>query len=315
MAVWMAYSISVTSGVASRRLMTLPGMLERARQIGGLLWDATLFWFIPDSWIASPPYPALLNTLMILGFTFLLIVWLVWVLRKLASDDHIRKSYSQLVIILAIFCLVYLAMIVVTYLTIFPPITVNIRMLSPLHLAVLWLAVLLAAPPPRLTPTRRPLGIFFLTAACFTLLWYGFRTLRIVRQNYHEGMGYQSVTWKESDTLQQVDELPSDTIIVTNEELLILLLLDRPSYPLAEIYLDQPLETFTMYGDGELVDDTAQQVFVEKGAALVLFDTLEDQLELIYRENTGERIRVLTDGLNRVFKGEDGAIYYYPEKR
>jgi len=315
MGAWLWYSVSMTSGVASRRFETGAGMMGRVSSLGVLLRDAVLFWFIPDSWISAPPYPYLLNRLLLSLFTLVMLAWCAavgWKIIRRVVDREEVEGRLRLSILLALFTLGHLAMVVITYIIIYPPITVNIRMLSPVHLAVLWLVVVLLSLSRDLFPITRAMNVVVAAGAVVLLVWYGWRTFRIVRYNYAAGMGFQSVEWKQSETLRQVRNLPEGTLIVTNEELVILFLLDRPSYPLAEIYLNEPLAEFTMYGDGELVGDTAQRTFREEGAALVLFDAIYDQLELIYGEDIDERVITLTEGLEKVFEGKDGAIYYYP---
>lgn len=90
-----------------------------------------------------------------------------------------------------------------------------------------------------------------------------------------------------------VRALPEDTLIITNQETALLALTGRASYPLKEVYLNQGLKEFSRYGDGDLSQDPAQRLFREDGAALVLFDQIDDQLGELYGERTEERIRTL----------------------
>ena len=66
-------------------------------------------------------------------------------------------------------------------------------------------------------------------------------------------------------------------------------------------------------GQGELADDDGQRLFVEESAPLVLFDTIDEQLSGLYGDQTDARISALVSGLYRVFRGEDGGIFYYQE--
>ena len=93
----------------------------------------------------------------------------------------------------------------------------------------------------------------------------------------------------------------------------VLYLTGRASYPLAEIYFDRPLEVMLPYGAGEIKPaDLAQLAFRDDDAALVLFDTIYPQLEGLYGERTARRVESLTQGLERIYRGEDGAIYDQP---
>ena len=107
-------------------------------------------------------------------------------------------------------------------------------------------------------------------------------------------------------------QLPTDTLIVTNETNAVLFLTGRSAYPLAEIYQDKPAETFYRFGDGDTSNDEGQRLFKEGKAVFVLFDTVDDQISGLYGEHTAERISSLVKGLTRSFRGEDGGIFYYP---
>ncbi len=54
------------------------------------------------------------------------------------------------------------------------------------------------------------------------VLWYGWITLHIVPQFHRLGLGYLSQDWQQSDTLQAIQELSPDAVLVTNQEMLVL---------------------------------------------------------------------------------------------
>jgi hypothetical protein len=91
------------------------------------------------------------------------------------------------------------------------------------------------------------------------------------------------------------------------------MLTGRPSYAFKEIYQTHPLETFSAYGNGDISNDEPQRLFKDQGAALVLFDTIDDQFIELYGERTAERISALVTGLYRAYRGNDGGIFYYHE--
>ena len=90
-----------------------------------------------------------------------------------------------------------------------------------------------------------------------------------------------------------------------------LFLAGRTAYTVQEIYRAEPASAYAPFGADPA--DRAQQVFVESGGALVLFDTITDQLSSIYGDHTQERLQALTQGLYQAWRGTDGAIYYYKE--
>jgi hypothetical protein len=144
------------------------------------------------------------------------------------------------------------------------------------------------------------------------LAWYGVRSLRIVKQNMELGLGYNSVEWQNSDTIAAVKTMPPDAVIVTNEEMAVLYLTGRATYTMAEIYDDQPLDTFTRYGEGDIAEDNSEKLFREDGASLVLFNSIYAQMEGAYGDRTEAWATTLTDGLKKTHQGNDGAIYQYP---
>lgn len=313
-ALWMAYDLSQTATVSSRSLEA--GMAQRLANLWPALHQVFLFWFIPDSWISDPPYPALINTVMMYGLFVVFLVWLALALWRKArrSPAGFSDSEGHLLILLSLFMIAYLAVVAVVYITTYPPITIGSRMLSPVHAADMWLIVALTSQSLKLWPNQRRLQPALVLSLALLIVWYGWRSARIVQQNYELGLGYTSLAWQHSQTIAAVRQLPETTLIVTNEENAVFFLTGHRSYPLAEIYRDRPLETFTAYGEGDLTQDEAQRLFRREGAALVLFDSIYSQLESLYGERTAERVASLVRGLEMSFQGEDGAIYYYPGK-
>ena len=63
------------------------------------------------------------------------------------------------------------------------------------------------------------------------------------------------------------------------------------------------------FGDGPSGEE---RIFREVGAALILFDTIRPQLQLIYPGEGELRTELLTSGLTPYAELSDGTIYYYP---
>ena len=315
MIIWVIYDVSKTATLASRSFETGVGMVSRIASMLPPIKNIILRWLVPDSWISTPRYPATFNLLLDILFILVMLLWFgltVWKLSK-SSAKASNKDLFQLLVLLALFILAYLGVIFIVYITTYPPITIDDRMFSPIHIAMLWIIVILAGLTLNLWPAGRwlkfglPLLLILFAGA------YGWRSMRIVNQNYDLGLGYTSPDWRDSPTIQAMKALPADSTIVTNETMAVLFLTGRIAYPYAEIYLDKPLAIYSEYGNGDLSSDNGQQrLFRDNKAALVLFDSLSSQLESIYGDQTAERIQKLTRGLQVSFKGSDGAIYYYP---
>lgn len=313
-AIWLALDYFLTATVSSRSVESSAGMAERLSHFFPQVLSAVLTWLVPFSWIDAPRYPAIINRALPWLTLAVLVLWLVaagaLALRRRSpvtwGDERLRWA-----VLLALLAILYLAVILAVYVTTYPPITIDNRMLSPVHIAVLWLAVMLAAVTAGLAPKTRWLGAVLVILLLAGTAWFGWRSLRIVQANYDKGLGYSSPEWRDSQTLQAIRDLPMDTPIVTNETTALLFLTGRNAYPLKEIYQDAPSAAFTRYGEGDLGNDPGQRLFLDGRAPLVLFDTISVQLESLYGDQTAARLSALTDGLRREFKGNDGAVYYY----
>lgn len=307
---WIIYDLQHTEAVSSRSFETAAGMAARLGNIWQPLAEVFAFWLIPDSWITDPPYAPVINLLLIIVVLLVVVIASFLVYRRFSNASPESRQGQRLLVGLWLFIGAYVIVIAGVYVTTYPPITIGSRMYSPMHVAFLWLVCLLIG-----MILRQSEGIkaqwrgVLLGGLVLFCGWYGIRTVRIVRQNYHIGLGYLSRSWQESATIAAVKALPTDTPLVTNEETALLFLTDRSPYSLAEIYISEPLQVFSVYGQeaGEL--DPGQAAFREQGAALVLFNSIYNQFESIYIDQTDVRIAALTEGLYEVFAGPDGAIY------
>ena len=311
---WMLYNIRNTTTVSSRSVLSMAAMLERVKLFWPQMEEVILFWLVPDSWIQSPPYPAMFNHLLSLGFVLVVIAWTLLFLRVTRKNAQKEQDY-RILMSLALFSLIYTGVIAAVYFTTSPPITIGSRMLSPLMASVFWLIVLLAVESGR--QWQRPVWLKsgLLVVIMLLGLWNATRTLRIVKQNFELGLGYNSVAWQTSDNMQAVRGLPEDTLIVTNEETAVLYLTGRASYPIAEIYVNEPQPDFVMYGDGDVADDPSEVMFRNGEAVFVEFDSLASQVAGLYGERSEAWAAALIDGLEVIYEGQDGGIYRYPTKK
>ena len=313
--IWAYIDYSQTANFASRSVESSMGMFERFVNFWPQLKQVFLFWFLPESLFYAPPYPLVLNQVLLIFILLVLVVFFAgmffWLMKKV---PQVRENYPlDFLLVLGFFVIAYLAVILFVYVTTYPPITIGSRMLSPVHLAVLWMTILLIAALQKLVSARKWLvNLLTVGLVLFTLV-YAVRSLRIVQQNYEVGLGYNSLAWQNSDTIEALLELPQDTPIVSNETNAVFYLTGRAAYPLMEVYYDKGLSQFTAFGQGDLTEDEGQRLFVEAGAPLVLFDTIDEQMSGLYGGQTDARISALVSGLFRAYRGEDGGIFYYQE--
>lgn len=310
--IWFVIDFSLTGTVGSRSAQPAAAYYQRFLEIGPALQKIVLFWLLPDSLIARlPRLLKIVVWLLPLLALFGLYGWLAG-RRSGVSEPETPASPALLIRqaqMSALFCGAYLVVLTLVQVFTFPPITLAARMLSPVHLAVLWLVFTLAALLWNALP--RPMRVLpaLIGLACLGLFgMYALRGALVARDYHRAGIGYMTAVWQESSTIALVKMLAPDIPVISNETTAIMFLADRPAYALQEIYQDRPITPFNVYGAG---DDAAQRVFREQGGAFVLFkSTLADDFAM-YGDQADARLKALTAGLYPYYEGQDGAIYFW----
>ena len=305
-AIWMVVQLGQTSSVSARSLLTFNEMAFRFSIFWPQLNSAMLVWLLPASAQGNPSILTFVMGFLPTAMLIVLAALSIWAARK-TTESAVHKWISAL----WLFAGIYIGILLLVYLTTYPPITIDNRMLSPAHTAVLWIAGLLLAKLFEMDLVK-PLKVAVVIAMIGAVGWFGLRTIRIVRQNAQTGLGYNAVTWQQSQLIPAIKALPEGQKLVTNETMAVLYLTGRVAEPVAEIYSDRPVYPFTRYGDGPVGADPAEADFKQAHSLLIVFDTLESQFKSIYAEKAAERAKVFTDGLRVVAFGDNGAMYFYP---
>ena len=305
-AIWMVAQLGQTSSVSARSILTFNEMIFRFTIFWPQLNSAILVWLLPASAQGSPSILTYVMGLLPPAALIVLAALSFWIMKK-SPEAAVHKWTSAL----WLFAGIYVGILLLVYLTTYPPITIDNRMLSPAHTAMIWIAGLVLAKMFEMDPVK-PLKVAVTIAMIGAVAFYGMRTLRIVRQNAQTGLGYNAVTWQQSQLIPAIKKLPEGQKLVTNETMAVLYLTGRAAEPVAEIYADNPVYPFTRYGDGPVGKDPAEADFKQAHSLLIVFDTLESQFKSLYAEKAAERAKIFTDGLRVVAFGENGAMYYYP---
>ena len=137
------------------------------------------------------------------------------------------------------------------------------------------------------------------------------RSVEKIERLHSEGAGFTSEYWHSSETIRKLNDLPSEILLISNEEEAIMFHTNRPAYDIPELRNKKPLD-FHRFGDDK--DDNVQTIFREQGAALVLFDTAYGKFLAIYGEKTQQRMKAFTEDLYLYADYLDGAIYFYKSK-
>ena len=202
----------------------------------------------------------------------------------------------------------YTLFFLVIYLGSYPTPDIDTRILLPIQICgvLLFVALLLLLNERWGRKTWVQIGIGVITilfAGGYFLL-----AVDIVSGIHRTGLGYTSKSWRNSETLHALKDLPEGTPLISNEPMPILLYDDVWPMEIEEISLGQPQETLLPFGKGST---TPEEIFREGSALLILFDTFESQVRSVYRERYQERLETFIEGLTPIFTGEDGAIYRY----
>jgi len=306
MAIWVAVQLGQTSSVSARSLLTGNEMVIRFSNFWPQLNSAVLVWLLP----ASVQDSASLLTMIISCLPSIMLIILaalsIWIAREIP-----QAAVNRWISALWLFAGIYVGILLLVYLTTYPPITIDNRMLSPAHTAVIWIAGLLLVKLFEMNSSKTA-KIVVALVMIGSIGWFGIRTIRIVQQNAQTGLGYNAITWRQSKLIAAIKLLPEGQKLVTNETMALLYLTGRVGEPVAEIYADKPIYPFTRYGDGPAGNDPAEPAFKAANSLLIVFDTLESQFASIYGDKAAERVKAFTEGLRVVAFGDNGVMYYHP---
>lgn len=307
---WMIWLETVKS---SARIVDydISGLWDRLEPLRGAFVD--FFWeFIPfGNSFFSIPYQVKIVIILAIAAFFIATVT-VMSLKKPRQKKVVQSLDSGYLIALtfSLFAVCYLFALTISFLFTQPTPDLSGRILSPVYVAV-WVSLFsflfTYADLHGKTRAIRYSPLLLTGLVIISNLPTSYVKLESLHEN---GEGYTNKRWQTSETIQAIMEIPPSAAIITNDSDAILLLLNRPSYDLPEILLDEPKEVFLPFGDDST--NGIERIFREEGAALVLFRPLEWQLRPIYGDDTQARIQSLTEGLTLFFDSYDGSIYFYP---
>ena len=207
--------------------------------------------------------------------------------------------------------ILYVAVLIATYLFTQPTIDIDNRMLLPLFVCILM--GLLGAYTLWQTAwfTKRwswLQGIPWLVGI-LCIYWYLPQTKDKI-ELFKNGDGWTAYRWRESETIQAVNMLPEDTPVITNDWELLLLWTERPILNFWNGFpAEQPYQT-TQYGT--LRSDPAQIAFCDQAGVLVIFDDFSTQVRARMDELYIPEIPRLLGGLTVRGTYLDGTIYSCP---
>ncbi len=245
----------------------------------------------------------LLLVLVLIGLT----VWKNHKNKQKLLDPTNGLILGGLMIVLAV---AYLFVLAFSYIFTYPPPDLINRTFLPVHLAVLVGIFSLILFFIRPWQNARWLISIPIVLALGISVSYLHDSLNLVSSYHQGGAGYTSKAWRNAIIIKQVEQLPTDIQLISNESALVLFYTGRPAYDLSELAGLAPQTITNRYGDDP--NDIPQKVFRENGAALILFNTSYQQFQELYGDQSIPRIENLTKDLTLYSQTADGEIYFYP---
>jgi len=309
--VWVYFSVD--RSLAGRGFqMDWDSLSTRFMEFRAVFLNTVWVW-IPYGKYLIPLRSRLRTMLLVLAAVGVAVITLLAEHRVRKRDLQAGSSCDlQIFGVFGLSSLAYVAALALTYLFTRPAPDIDDRMLLPLYASVV-MSMLGAFSSWRnawLQNRKRWLTIIpWLVAAVF-VYWYYPGSLWLVK-SYHHGQGYTTYSWRNSETIQAVRDLPAGVPLVSNNAAAILLWADRPANELMEDMNPGFINQTTHYGSD--MSDNSQVTFREQGAALVIFrEQFLSQIEG-FGEKGLTRLNTIFTGLVIGGQYADGAIYFYPK--
>ncbi len=305
--VWVYLSSAHSVGGRTTDIQ-LSGILAQFQNFRGIFMDTV--W----KWVPYQTHETLLGYR--LRFILMGVIAAVLLGLSLLAVRHMKKdtrttfhdSDIQIFAFFGLSSLLFVGMLILTYLFTLPTIDIDNRMLLPLFVSSVmmiygavavwwaawfkgWLRVLQAIP-------------WIMAVVC--VAWY-FPQAREKVQFYHLGDGLTIYRWDKSSLIQAVRDLPADQPVISNDWELTMLWTGRPIHGFWTTFSTELPMQASSYGTNQ--NDHLQPLFCEQGAALVIFADFPTQVRDQVGESAVDQIPNLFNGLSLYGKYTDGAIY------
>jgi ABC-type multidrug transport system fused ATPase/permease subunit len=269
-------------------------------------------WLKLDSILSARSYDFKVNVLLFLLIivSSVLIAAILRNQKRYETHNHTRMKSFQFSVVFISFSILFIiflafAFLISTQLNEVP----NERILSPFLIGLFLGGSSLAVFFLDRFPNNQSLKYFIPTLfLIFSISQIG-SSFSLLQDLHNNGGGYGSEKWQSSELLNEVQDLPQDIPIISNDAEAILLYTNRPAYRIPELMEGIKLDNFKSFGQDP--GDEIQRIFTNRGAALVLFDSIYWQFNSFYFHQTEERLEAFTRVLYLYSKAADGEIYFY----
>lgn len=231
---WMTREIGNAVSTTGRVVNFHPFGISHLHQI---LTTVGLWFQLPNS---APTLLKLFATIVFVGF-FLYITWFV-ILAKRFKDNYFYK-------ILIIFVYVYGGFVLLSLMFLDANIPLDTRILSPVLFTVLLLVITISKfqsqnknYPGQIT---RTLAIVIPIAVVGIFL----HNISNIKDAYQNGIGFNNVIWKRYESIQYLNNLPQDHLLISNAPEPVFYFTNNLVYSLPKQYLAMQQEQNSNYGD------------------------------------------------------------------
>ena len=303
--VYFASAHSVGGRIAG---IQLGGLSAHFQTFRGIFMDTV--W----KWVPFQSHGSLLSyrlRFFLMGCIAIVLLTLSILAERRVHKDAVESNPNTGIQIFAFFglsSLIFVAVLILTYLFTHPTIDIDNRMLLPLYVSSVmmiygafalwqaawfkgWMRILQAIP-------------WLMAALC--VYWY-FPQTRNEVEHYHQGDGLTIYRWDSSEIIQAVRAMPAGQPVISNDWELTMLWTGRPIYGFWTTFPStSPIQT-TAYGSNQ--EDSLQSLFCDQGAALVIYADFPTQVKTQVGESASDQLPKLFDGLSVYGKYPDGTIY------
>jgi len=286
-AVWMARNVRVSETATNREFR--PRLIGQRHLFEGL--QTVRQWIVPRN-LPFPMRYIVIGALLAGAATYLVLL-----LRRRpgkTEDDGLPERPAPLLRLLLLFVVMYVGALVCAMLLAHPSCDLGARFLSPV--VPVLVVLLTCAVHDRLRPAGCPLIARAMFAALCAVLVASslLNTVPWALRVRQRGMGFVSPSWRRSETIAKVADLPPRIPIYSNRSDAIYILTGRPG-------CDIPKSAASEEAQERL---TEMRERLQAGNGVVVFFARVDRPYLLSEEELREKVP-----LRRIFRGEDGTIY------
>lgn len=305
--IWVYFSSAHSVGGRSAGIH-FEGLSAHFQTFRGIFMDTV--W----KWVPFQSHGSLLGyrlRFVLMGIILVLLMALsILAERQLRKNGavSIRKSGIQIFAFFGLSSLIFVAVLILTYLFTRPTIDIDDRMLLPLYVSSvmmiygafgLWQAAWFKG-------WKRILQAIPWLMAAICVAWY-FPQTRDKVEFYHLGDGLTIYRWDHSEIIRAIRKLPTNQQVISNDWELTTLWTGRPVYGFWVTFPSKPPIQTTAYGTDR--NDLAQSLFCTHGAALVIYDDFPTQFRDQVGESALDQLPGLFKSLSVYGNYPDGTIY------